>query len=133
MWWFGRAMRSRLLSLARPQTATQCNFQCVSDLRPTLVPDRRPEQGPAALATAIGRSDLIQDPRFKEDADRAANAPALTETLDAVFISQPLEHRRGALNQAHITYGVVRPHSEAMSDPQLLKNEIIVPREGAGE
>jgi crotonobetainyl-CoA:carnitine CoA-transferase CaiB-like acyl-CoA transferase len=86
-----------------------------------------------ALATAIGRSDLIQDPRFREDADRAANAPALTEILDTVFTSQPLEHWRGALNQAHITYGVVRHPSEAMSDPQLMKNEIIVPLEGAGE
>jgi formyl-CoA transferase len=86
-----------------------------------------------ALVAAIGRSDLIQDPRFKEDADRAANATALTEILDAVFTSQPLEYWRGALNQAHTTYGVVRQPSEAMSDPQLLKNEIIVPLEGAGE
>lgn len=86
-----------------------------------------------ALATAVGRPELLQDLRFKDDAARAANAATLTEILDAVFGSQPLEHWHEALGRANITYGIVRHPSEVKCDPQLLENDVIVPLEGAGE
>jgi crotonobetainyl-CoA:carnitine CoA-transferase CaiB-like acyl-CoA transferase len=86
-----------------------------------------------ALATGIGRPDLLVDARFTDDATRAANSAKLTEILDDVFASQSWEHWRAALDHAHITYGVVRSPSEVINDPQLKANEIIVPIEGAGE
>jgi crotonobetainyl-CoA:carnitine CoA-transferase CaiB-like acyl-CoA transferase len=86
-----------------------------------------------ALATGIGRSDLLLDARFTDDAKRAANSAQLTEILDAVFTSLPLAHWREVLEHAHITYGVVRAPSEVINDPQLLANDIIVPLAGAGE
>jgi crotonobetainyl-CoA:carnitine CoA-transferase CaiB-like acyl-CoA transferase len=86
-----------------------------------------------ALATGIGRSDLLLNARFTDDAKRAANSAQLTEILDAVFTSQPLAHWREVLEHAHITYGVVRAPSEVINDPQLLANDIIVPLAGAGE
>jgi crotonobetainyl-CoA:carnitine CoA-transferase CaiB-like acyl-CoA transferase len=86
-----------------------------------------------ALATGIGRPDLLLDARFTDDAKRAANSAPLTEVLDEVFASQPLAHWREALDHARITYGVVRAPSEVINDPQLLANDIIVPLEGAGE
>src|SRR5258708_38056443 len=86
-----------------------------------------------ALATGIGRPDLLVDPRFTDDATRAANSAKLTEILDDVFASQSWEHWRAALDHAHITYGVVRSPSEVINDPQIKANEIIVPIEGAGE
>jgi crotonobetainyl-CoA:carnitine CoA-transferase CaiB-like acyl-CoA transferase len=86
-----------------------------------------------ALATGIGRPDLLLDARFNDQATRGANSAKLTEILDEVFTSQPWAHWREALDHAHITYGIVRHPSEAMNDPQLLANDIIVPLEGAGE
>jgi len=86
-----------------------------------------------ALAKAIGRPDLVSDVRFADEKARVTNSPQLTEVLDQAFASQPLAHWRSALDQAHITYGVVRHPSEAISDPQLVANDIIVPLEGAGE
>ena len=86
-----------------------------------------------ALATGIGRPDLLSDARFADDAKRAANSGLLTEVLDEVFTSQPLAHWRDALDRAGITYGVVRSPNEVIDDPQLLANDIIVPLEGAGE
>jgi crotonobetainyl-CoA:carnitine CoA-transferase CaiB-like acyl-CoA transferase len=85
-----------------------------------------------ALATGIGRPDLLSDARFADDAKRAANSTPLTEVLDEVFVSQPLAHWREALDRARITYGVVRAPNEVINDPQLLANDIIVPLEGAG-
>jgi crotonobetainyl-CoA:carnitine CoA-transferase CaiB-like acyl-CoA transferase len=86
-----------------------------------------------ALAKGIGRADLAADVRFTDAAGRAANAAKLTAILDEVFASHPLAHWREALDQAHITYGIVRHPSEAMNDPQLAANDVIVPLEGAGE
>lgn len=86
-----------------------------------------------ALAKAIERPELVSDARFVDDKARGSNASQLTGILDETFASQPLTHWRDVFDQAHITYGVVRHPSEAMSDPQLLANDIIVPLEGAGE
>jgi len=86
-----------------------------------------------ALAKAIERPNLVSDVRFADDKARGSNASQLTGILDETFASQPLAHWRGVFDQAHITYGVVRHPSEAVSDPQLLANDIIVPLEGAGE
>lgn len=86
-----------------------------------------------ALATGIGRPDLLLDTRFNEEVTRAANSGKLAEILNEVFTAQPWEHWREALDHAHITYGVVRTPLESITDPQLLENDIIVPLEGAGE
>ncbi|MGB7729903.1 MAG: CoA transferase [Candidatus Acidiferrum sp.] len=86
-----------------------------------------------ALAKVIGRPDLVSDARFADQKARGANPSQLTEILDQVFVSRPLAQWREAFDQANITYGVVRHPSEAMTDPQLLANDIIVPLEGAGE
>jgi hypothetical protein len=48
----------------------------------------------------------------------------------------PLPNQSGcreAVERAHITYGIVRHRPEAMNDPQLLANDIIVPLDGASE
>src|SRR5258706_1220184 len=87
----------------------------------------------SALATGIGRPQLLPDARFTDDAARVANSSELTKILDEVFASQPMAHWREALDHAHITYGIVRSPAEAITDPQLLANDIIVPLEGAGE
>src|SRR5438132_5769686 len=93
-----------------------------------VTPDRWP-----ALATAIGRPDLLSDGRFADAAKQGANAAQLTEILDEVFAAQPLAHWREALDRAHITFGVVRSPAEVIDDPQLRANDIVVPLEGAGE
>ena len=85
-----------------------------------------------ALATGIGHPELLTDPRFVDKA-RAANSGPLAEILDNVFLSQPWKAWREAFNRAHITYGLVQNPVDAITDPQLLQNDIIVPIEGAGE
>ena len=90
-------------------------------------PDRWP-----ALATGIGRPDLLTDPRFTDAAKQAANSAQLTAILDEVFSSQPMAHWREVFDQAHIPFGVVQAPGEVINDQQLLENDIIVPLEGAG-
>jgi crotonobetainyl-CoA:carnitine CoA-transferase CaiB-like acyl-CoA transferase len=85
-----------------------------------------------ALAQAIGRTDLLKDPRFSDPAKLLANMPLLTAILDEVFAAQPMAHWYEAFNGVHITFGPVRGPQEVIDDPQLRPNEIVVPLEGAG-
>ena len=93
-----------------------------------LTPDHWP-----SLAKGIGRQDLLTDPRFVDPAKQSTNAPELTAILDEVFRSQPMSHWQEVFDQAHLTYGIVHAPSEAVKDPQLRANDIVVPIEGAGE
>jgi crotonobetainyl-CoA:carnitine CoA-transferase CaiB-like acyl-CoA transferase len=93
-----------------------------------VTPDRWP-----ALATGIGRPDLLSDARFADQAKQAANSAQLTAILDDVFGAQPMAHWSEVFDQAHVTFGVVKAPNEVSSDPQLTANGIIVPLEGAGE
>src|SRR5437660_7760752 len=86
----------------------------------------------AALANAIGRADLLTDPRFSDPAKAAANAAELTGILDEAFTAQPMAHWREVFEQAHLTFGDVKGPSDVISDPQLRANDIVVPLEGAG-
>src|SRR6201982_3983151 len=73
-----------------------------------------PDKVPAVLR-AIGREDILADPRFSDPAKLAQNRPQLTAILAQVF------------------FGAVREPQEVVSDPQLRANDIVVPLEGAGE
>ena len=86
----------------------------------------------AAVAKAIGRADLLTDPRFSDPAKLAANMPQLTALLDEIFSAQPMAHWYEVFNGVHVTFGAVRGPQEVIDDPQLRLNEIVVPLEGAG-
>jgi len=86
----------------------------------------------AAVAKAIGRTDLLTDPRFSDPAKLTANMPQLTAILDEVFGAQPMAHWYEVFNGVHVTFGAVRGPEEVIDDPQLRPNGIVVPLEGAG-
>jgi formyl-CoA transferase len=86
----------------------------------------------ADVAKAIGRADLLTDPRFSDPAKLATNRPQLTAILDEVFGAQPMAHWYEVFNGVHVTFGAVRGPQEVIDDPQLRLNEIVVPLEGAG-
>jgi len=86
----------------------------------------------AAVAKAIGRADLLMDPRFSDPAKLIQNMSQLTAILDDVFGSQPMTHWYEVFNGVHVTFGAVRGPQEVVKDPQLRLNDIIVPLEGAG-
>jgi crotonobetainyl-CoA:carnitine CoA-transferase CaiB-like acyl-CoA transferase len=86
----------------------------------------------AAVAKAIGRTDLLTDPRFSDPAKLVENTPQLTAILDEVFGSQPMAHWYEVFNGVHVTFGAVREPQEVINDPQLRANDIVVALEGAG-
>jgi len=86
----------------------------------------------ASVAKAIGRPDLLTDPRFSDPAKLIENMSALAEILDDVFGSKPMANWREVFDGVHVTFGVVRGPEEVINDPQLRANDIVVPLEGAG-
>src|SRR5271156_4626167 len=91
-----------------------------------------PDKVPAVLK-ALGREDILTDPRFSDPAKLAQNRPQLTEILDEIFGSQPMSHWYEVFNGVHVPFGAVREPKEVVNDPQLRANDIVVPLEGAGE
>jgi crotonobetainyl-CoA:carnitine CoA-transferase CaiB-like acyl-CoA transferase len=92
-----------------------------------VTPDKFP-----ALATGIGRPDLLTDPHFSDPAKQATNAAQLRAILDDAFAKQPMQHWREVFDKTHITYGAILDPAEVVNDPQLRANNIVVPLEGAG-
>jgi crotonobetainyl-CoA:carnitine CoA-transferase CaiB-like acyl-CoA transferase len=85
-----------------------------------------------AVANAIGRADLLTDPRFSDPAKLAANMAQLTAILDDIFAAQPMAHWSEIFAGLNVTFGAVRSPQEVIDDPQLRANDIVVPLEGAG-
>jgi len=85
-----------------------------------------------AVAEALGRKDLLTDPRFSDPAKLTANMPQLTAILDEIFAAQPMPYWQKVFQGVNVTFGVVRGPQEVIQDPQLPLNDIVVPLEGAG-
>src|SRR5271154_1208998 len=71
----------------------------------------------ASVAHAIGRTDLLTDPRFSTPVQLMANMPQLIEILDEVFGEQPMAHWHEVFNGIHVTFGAVRGPQEVVNDP----------------
>ena len=85
------------------------------------------------IANAIGRSDLLSDPRFSDGKAIGQNAAELADLLDAEFRAKSLAHWKVVLDEARIPFGVIQTPEEAAEDPQLRANDIVVPIEGAAD
>src|SRR6202163_2858545 len=83
------------------------------------------------VAEALGRNDLLTDPRFSDPAQLVANMPQLTAILDEVFAAQPMPYWQQVFERVNVTFGAVRGPQEVINDPQLPLNDIVVPLEGA--
>jgi crotonobetainyl-CoA:carnitine CoA-transferase CaiB-like acyl-CoA transferase len=74
------------------------------------------------LCEAIGRPELITDPRFADHASLMANNLAAGALLDEVFASATLEEWRERLEPFIGQWAVVQDTLEAAVDPQTLAN-----------
>jgi formyl-CoA transferase len=114
----------------RPVNALTNAYQCADDRWLMLAAK---QSAWPAIANAIGRSDLVADPRFADVKAISQNAAELAKLLNAEFRSQPLDHWRAGLDEARVPYGVIQTAEEAAEDPQLRAAGIVVPIEGAAD
>ncbi len=78
------------------------------------------------LCVAIGRDELVTDPRFVEPRDRMVNIDELVSTLDAIFSQQSSAHWLEKLADAGVPAGPIYDLDEVYSDPQVQAREMMV-------
>lgn len=66
---------------------------------------------------AIGREDLVQDPRFRTTADRGANRAALEEIVTTVLKTRTAAEWTRILSDADVPHGPVNSVGEALAQP----------------
>jgi crotonobetainyl-CoA:carnitine CoA-transferase CaiB-like acyl-CoA transferase len=79
---------------------------------------------------ALGRPDLVADPRFVDRASRAKNAAALAELMDAAFVRRDFADVRAALEENLVIYGVMNTLADTVDDPQMRAAGLFVPAAG---
>jgi formyl-CoA transferase len=71
------------------------------------------------LCEALGRKDLLEDPRFKANEDRAKNRAALNEALNQALKSRTSAQWVEALNAAGVPCGPIYSVDQVFADPQV--------------
>jgi formyl-CoA transferase len=86
------------------------------------------EAGWPRVCRAIGRPDLIEDPRYVTFAERSKDGRMreLILLCDSIFVSQPMEHWKRALEANDVPYSVVSTYDDVVVDPQLRANGVFV-------
>ena len=95
------------------------NFYRTADgrwLQLVVIPEDKRWPG---LARAVGRADLIEDPRFAARENRHTNHRALIQELDAAFAIAPLAEWRRRLDEHGVSYGVISTLRDIPEDRQM--------------
>jgi formyl-CoA transferase len=74
---------------------------------------------------AIGRADMIADPRFRTNTDRVRNAEACEAPLRDFIAARSLAEAMDAFEQAEITAAPVYDIEQFLADPHVRAREIV--------
>ena len=78
------------------------------------------------LARAMGRADLIADPRFAANRDRVANVDAMEAIVTEWYASHDFAEVSRLLSEAGVAFSLVFTAADAFSDPHYAARENIV-------
>jgi crotonobetainyl-CoA:carnitine CoA-transferase CaiB-like acyl-CoA transferase len=81
------------------------------------------------LAVAIGREELLDDPRFASFADRRDHAGELLTTLEQHFLTRPSTAWLELLTAAGVPCGPVNDVAAALRDPQVAERGLLIETE----
>jgi crotonobetainyl-CoA:carnitine CoA-transferase CaiB-like acyl-CoA transferase len=77
------------------------------------------------FCAAIGRPELVQDARFKDNPSRVANRPALAALLQDVLAEKSTSYWVDLLTAAGVPVGPVKTYDEVFIDPQATAREMV--------
>src|SRR6516162_7711839 len=78
------------------------------------------------LFRAIGREDMITDPRFRTNSDRVRNAEACEAPIVAFIGERTLAENMEVFERAEVTAAPVYDIDQFMADPHVIAREILV-------
>lgn len=82
-----------------------------------------------AFCTAIGREDLVEDPRFRTNPDRVRHRDELIHILEDVFRTDTVASWVERLRAHHIPSGPIYRFSELYADPYVEAREMVLSTE----
>src|SRR5262249_10139901 len=77
------------------------------------------------LFRSIGRGDLIDDPRFRTNADRVENAEALDRIIGGFIAARSQAENVAFFEAAEVTIGPIYDTAQIMQDPHVVARELI--------
>jgi crotonobetainyl-CoA:carnitine CoA-transferase CaiB-like acyl-CoA transferase len=78
------------------------------------------------LFRAIGRADMIDDPRFRSNADRVRNAEACEAPIAEFILQRTLDEALAFFEAAEITAAPIYDIDQFIADPHVRAREIVV-------
>jgi formyl-CoA transferase len=78
------------------------------------------------FCAAIGKSELARDPRFERNSDRVANREALIPVLAEIFRSQQNKSWLRLLNQAEVPCAPIQTIDQVFQSPQVLHRKMLL-------
>ena len=81
------------------------------------------------LCGAVGRADLVDDPRFATNAARMANRAALVAELESVLERRDTSDWVAVLLDAGVPAGPINDYAQVFADPHTLAREMVVEME----
>ncbi|MCZ6557662.1 MAG: CoA transferase [SAR324 cluster bacterium] len=77
-------------------------------------------------ASALGKSEWKEDPRFVKNTDRRANRAELERVIEAVLADRRTEDWIKILDEAGVPCGPVNNYEQLFNDPQVKHREMVV-------
>jgi crotonobetainyl-CoA:carnitine CoA-transferase CaiB-like acyl-CoA transferase len=77
------------------------------------------------LFRAIGRPELVDDPRFRTNADRLRNADELDAIIGEFIAARTQSENVTFFEAAEVTIGPIYDTSQIMADPHVIERELI--------
>ncbi len=99
----------------------------VKDGRKLKINIMQPDRYHPRICRAIGRPDLIDDPRFATHEPRVENAGELYEIMRDTFLTKTLDEWCPLLNDEEIPWAPEQTFREVVNDPQARANDFFVP------
>jgi CoA:oxalate CoA-transferase len=78
------------------------------------------------LCQALGRLELVADPRFATNSERTRHADELKEALESVLRTAPAAHWIDVLDAAGVPCSLIQNVAESVAHPQTLARNMIV-------
>ena len=78
------------------------------------------------LCTAVGRDDLIDDPRFHTNAERMDNRPALVAELESALAARDTDDWVQVLLAEGVPAGPIHDYRQVFDDPHTLARDMVV-------
>ena len=79
------------------------------------------------VAEAVGLPELIEDPRFDSQLQRARNQVALTALLEPKFATRPAREWLAELDRRNVPCAPINSYPQILSDPHVMQMGLILP------